>query len=460
MNSLDDTIAAISTPVGQGGIGIVRLSGPEAVEIADKIFIPHKGEKISRARTKSIRYGHIIDPKSAQTVDEVLVWAMRAPHSYTREDVVEINCHGGMVSVRRILEILLKEGARLADPGEFTKRAFLNGRISLSEAESVLDLINAKTEESMRVAVEQLKGGLSKKISRMRDTLVEICAHAEAHIDFPEDEIETETSPGMGVHLQDMKKALEGLARTFQEARFFRDGLAVAIVGRPNVGKSSLLNALLKKDRAIVTEVPGTTRDQIEEFININGLPIRIVDTAGIRHSDETVEKEGIRRSLDALNSADFVIALFDGSEQLKHEDLELVQRIKEKNAVIAVNKSDLPLKLSPDAVQKWGKPCLFISALTGERIDNLKDVLFDANLKDWKEEREGVIITNIRHKTALNNASSALGRALEALSKNLPLEIYALELRDALDALGEIIGTVTTDDILNKIFSEFCIGK
>jgi tRNA modification GTPase len=460
MNLPDDTIAAISTPAGQGGIGIVRLSGPGAIAIADRVFRSGKKKRLAGAKTFSVIYGHVIDPASGREIDEVLATVMRSPRSYTKEDVVEINCHGGMVAVRGLLELLLAEGARLAEPGEFTKRAFLHGRISLAQAEAVMDLISARTRESMKLAVDQLKGGLSEKLGRLRESLIGVCAHAEAYIDFPEEEIETKTCAEMIALAREIKAELEGISKTFEEARFFREGLSVAIIGRPNVGKSSLLNALLKKDRAIVTEIPGTTRDTIEEYLNIHGLPVRIVDTAGIRHSAEAVEREGIRRSLDALEAADYAVAVLDGSEPLHADDLEILERIKSKNAIIAINKSDLAPRISPDELFLQGKPHLRLSALLGEGIEELKSMIFRANLRDWKEEREGVVVTNIRHKQALDLAAAALGRAAKILAENGPIEIFAIELRDAADNIGEITGAVTTDEILNRIFADFCIGK
>jgi tRNA modification GTPase len=460
MHFESDTIAAISTPVGQGGIGIVRISGSRSLEIADRIFRPQKAGPPSAARTGSLMYGHVIDPSDNTGVDEVLMSVMRSPHSYTREDVVEINCHGGAISVKRILETVLAEGARLADPGEFTKRAFLNGRINLAQAEAVFDVITAKTEEGMKLALEQLQGGLSEKLNNIMEGLIDIGASAEAYIDFPEDDIETKTSLQIRERLAEIRKEIDGLSATFQEARFFRDGLAVAIVGRPNVGKSSLLNILLKKDRAIVTELPGTTRDLIEDYLNINGLPIRIMDTAGIRNSGELVEKEGIRRSLEAIDKADFIIALVDGSTPLEEDDLKLMELIRGKSAVIVINKSDLPAKISLGSISEKGREYLYVSALTGEGIEELKSAIFHSNLRDWAEEREGVVVTNIRHRTALDKASSALGSALGLLLENRPLELFSIELRDALDSLGEIKGTVTTEDILDRIFSSFCIGK
>ena len=456
----NDTIAAIATPVGQGGIGIVRISGPLSLDIADRIFRPKKAGPPSTARHASLLYGHIINPADNSIMDEVLLAVMRSPNSYTKEDVVEINCHGGMISVRRTLETVLAQGARLADPGEFTKRAFLSGRINLTQAEAVFDVISARTEEGMRIALEQLQGGLSEKLRDIREKLINTCAFAEAYIDFPEDEIETRTALEIRDQLTEIRKELDDLSNTFEEARFFRDGLSVAIVGRPNVGKSSLLNLLLKKERAIVTELPGTTRDIIEDYLNINGLPIRIMDTAGIRNSEELVEKEGIRRSLNAINNADFIIALMDGSEPLKEDDFQLMELISGKKAVVVINKSDLPAKLSLEAIAEKGREYLCLSALSGEGIETLKSLIFHSNLRNWNEEREGVVVTNIRHKTALDKASSSLGMAIGLLASDQPLELFSIELRDTLDSLGEITGIVTTEDILDKIFSTFCIGK
>jgi tRNA modification GTPase len=460
MNFCEDTIAAISTPVGQGGIGIVRLSGPESLSVAKRVFKSLRRVDVADAKSPSIMYGHVVDPQSGEEVDEALVSVMRAPNSYTREDVVEINCHGGMVAVRRILGLILKEGARLAEPGEFTKRAFLNGRISLTQAEAVMDLISARTEESMKIAVDQLRGGLSEKLGALRNSLIEICAYAEAYIDFPEEDIETGTLDEMVMRLGKIRDESERLSRTFEEARFFREGLSVAIVGRPNVGKSSLLNALLRRERAIVTPIPGTTRDTIEEYLNIQGLPVRIVDTAGIRSPSEAVEREGIRRSIEALEQADFVIAMLDGSEALKEGDREILERIREKNAVIAINKCDLPGMIQFEEGMPAGKTHISISARNGDGLEELKSLIFQSTLKDWKEDREGIIVTNIRHKLALDRASASLARAIDSLRSNQPIEIIALELRDALGSIGEITGAVTTEDILNRIFSDFCIGK
>ena len=460
MNYLDDTIAAISTPVGQGGIGIVRLSGAGALSIADRIFRSGNRRDPSAVPSRRMLYGHITDPADDHRVDEVLLSVMHAPKSYTGEDVVEINCHGGMVSIRNILELVLRQGARLAEPGEFTKRAFLRGRIDLSQAEAVLDIINAKTEESMKIASEQLGGRLTERLGELRQKLIEISAFAEAYIDFPEDEIETASKGEMVKGLAEARNEISRLSDTFNEARFFRDGLSVAIVGRPNVGKSSLLNTLLSKDRAIVTDLPGTTRDLIEDYLNIKGLPIRIMDTAGIRNSDEIVEQQGIRRSMQAIEHADFIIALFDGSEPHRQEDLDLMDIIKDKKAVVVISKADLPLRLSVGTIMADGGPLLSLSTVTGEGVEQLKTAIIESNIHDWKEGHEGLVVTNMRHKTALDSAAESLQRAAGLLSGNEPLELFSIEMREALNRIGEITGAITTDDILDKIFSSFCIGK
>lgn len=461
MSFPDDTIAAIATPAGQGGIGIVRVSGPDALGIGDRIFSPRKaGRTVSSAATYSIIYGDILDPADGSRVDEVLVSVMRGPYSYTRDDILEINGHGGLMVVRRILDIVLSQGARLAEPGEFTRRAFLNGRISLTQAEAVMDLIAAKTEESRRIALDQLRGRLTERLETARQAVIDLCTLTEACIDFPEDDIGTVTSGQMEKALGTVQHDLECLSKTYDEGRFFREGLATAIVGRPNVGKSSLLNALLDQDRAIVTDTPGTTRDLIEECLNIGGLPVRIIDTAGLRHSDEMVEQEGIRRSLRALEGADCILAVFDGSMALDPGDRDLLGKIRGRNAIVVINKTDLEEKISFGDELPLNTPVVRISTLTGQGLEDLKSLVMTTNLRDWKEEREGVVITNLRQKQAIDHAVSALRRAAENLRRNQPLEIVALELRDALDQIGSITGVVTPEAILDKIFSEFCIGK
>lgn len=464
MNFLDDTIAAISTPVGEGGIGIVRLSGKDAIAIADRIFSSPKGKKLKDVKSHTVIHGFVIEPSTCERIDEVLVTVMKAPRTYTREDVVEINCHGGMLPLRATLQILLKEGARLAEPGEFTKRAFLNGRIDLSQAEAVIDIIRAKTEQAERLALHQLEGKLSAKIADIMEKVTELCTYVEAYIDFPEDEIVVPEKSGMVGSMQKIEQELLNLSKGYDEGRFFREGVLTAIVGKPNVGKSSLLNALLQKDRAIVTEVPGTTRDIIEDYLNINGLPLRIMDTAGIRETHDLAEIEGVKRSLRAIEGADIVIAVLDASRPIDEADMELMEKVKDKKTVIVVNKSDiessefdLPISLFTDSPV----PAVKVSALKGDGIDDLKNTIYSlCVLSSSAKGVEDVLITNIRHKQSIDMALKSLKDAEDALKRDEPLEIIAIFLRESLDRLGEIIGAVTTEDILNRIFSEFCIGK
>lgn len=472
---LDDTIAAISTPLGEGGIGIVRLSGRDAIPIAEKLFSSPKNKKLSGSESHTLTYGFIHDPSANTTVDEVLVSIMKAPNTYTKEDVVEINCHGGLLPLRKTLELVLGNGARLAEPGEFTKRAFLNGRIDLSQAEAVIDLIRAKTDESREAALEQLSGGLSEKIVGLRERIASLCAHIEAYIDFPDEEIEPASMESIRNELHDILNALMLLSKSFEEGRFFREGLKVAIVGRPNVGKSSLLNALLNRDRAIVTEIPGTTRDVLEECLNISGLPVRIMDTAGIRETHEMAEKEGVVRSLRAIGDADLTIGVIDGTNALHEEDFVVLEKIKEKKNIIAVNKSDLLLAAEDgheESLVPYSGTIVKISAKTGDGLDLLKEAIIEVGIGHpvkaggkrsaigQLEGNNGVIVTNLRHKIAIDNALNSLTSASSAIESSLPLEIIAMEMRDGLDRVGEVVGAVTTEDILNRIFSEFCIGK
>lgn len=457
----NDTIAAISTPLGEGGIGIVRLSGPGAVDMVEGIFYSPKGKKISEARSHSILHGYIGDKekKADDIIDEVLVGVMLTPLTYTKEDVVEINCHGGILPLRKVLDLVLKQGARLAMPGEFTQRAFLNGRIDLVQAEAVIDVIRAKTDESRRIALDQLSGGVSAEITGVRDTLVEICAHVEAYIDFPEEEIEPAAEEEIIGTCETLHRRLDTILRTYEDGRFFREGISVAIVGRPNVGKSSLLNALLERDRAIVTDIPGTTRDVIEEYLNINGLPVRIIDTAGIRESRDVTEREGVRRSLKAMEGADLIVAVVDGSAGITREDEEIFDRMKGRKGIAVINKSDLSQVITDEDITAE-YPVVKISAIKRKGLDDLKNVVLDQTLKGVGEQKEGLIITNIRHKTSLEQCKEAFERALKGLKCRRPLDIVAIDLRDALQRLGEIVGITTSEDILNKIFNDFCIGK
>ncbi|MGD0281020.1 MAG: tRNA uridine-5-carboxymethylaminomethyl(34) synthesis GTPase MnmE [Dissulfurispiraceae bacterium] len=455
----DDTIAAIATPIGEGGIGIIRLSGNDSVDIADRIFAARGAKKLKDAASHTITYGFIVDPAQGEKIDEVLVTVMRAPRTYTKEDVVEINCHGGILPLKRVLGLLLREGARMAEPGEFTKRAFLNGRIDLSQAEAVIDIIKARSAEAERLALAQLEGKLSTRITDLQDRLFTLCAYVEAQIDFPEDELDTVRTDKVIGTMKVINEELSRLSEGYEAGRYFRDGVATAIVGKPNVGKSSLLNALLEKDRAIVTEMPGTTRDVIEDTLNINGLPLRIMDTAGIRETHNLAEAEGIKRSLRAIEGADIVIAVLDSSMPVDNADEELLGAVADKRTVVLINKCDIR---SPEFTLPAGSiNVVEASALTGEGIKELKDMIYRMSVSSvCHRDSEVPLVTNIRHKHSLDLASQALTEAIKSLENNIPLEIVAMFIREVLDNVGAIIGIVTTDDILNKIFSEFCIGK
>jgi tRNA modification GTPase len=451
-----DTICAVSTPPGEGGIGIIRVSGKDAVAVSSRVFRP-KGGPVDAAETHTLRYGHVVDPSSGEIVDEALLSVMRAPATYTREDVVEINCHGGMMPLWRTVNLLIASGARQAEPGEFTKRAFLNGRIDLTQAEAVMDVISSRTELSHRAANEQLLGGLSMEVSALRERLVSFLAAVEASIDFPEEDIETPSGRPLAEEIDTLVTGIDSLLSSVLYGRVLREGFATAIIGRPNVGKSSLLNALLKQDRAIVTEVPGTTRDVLEEYLNISGMLLKILDTAGIRHTRDIVEREGVRRSLAAIGSADIVLIVLDGSGILTQEDRRVLDEAKGKTAIAVINKSDLPRKL-----EKLGLPekQVELSCKTGAGLDRLRDAVLEMMKQGAVPPREHAWAVNQRHKVALEQAKTSLGRALESINAGLSPEFVALDLRGALDSIGLIVGATYTEDILERIFRDFCIGK
>ncbi len=457
----EDTIAAISTPVGHSGIGIVRLSGKDSIKITDKIFVSPKKKSLKQTPSHRIIYGHIIN-LNKEIIDEVLVSVMKAPRTYTKEDVVEINCHGGPVPIRRILELTLKAGARLAEPGEFTRRAFLNGRIDLTRAEAVLDIINALTDQGQKAAVEQLRGKLAKKIETLREKLIKLTAFVEAYIDFPEEDVELPSLKEMKKMALKIQKFLRQLIESSQYGMILREGLKTAIIGRPNVGKSSLLNALLEQDKAIVTETPGTTRDVIEDYLNIQGIPVKIMDTAGIREVKDIAEKEGVKRSLMAMKNADLVLTILDGSEDLHDTDRELIGKCNQKNTILVINKTDLPQKIRLSEIhsgKKSGRQVVRISAIKKRGLNELKDKIVETALKGKSFDSMGVV-TNIRHVHALKKALASVNSFIEGITKKTYPEFLAVELRDTLDVIGEIQGITTPEDILNKIFSDFCIGK
>jgi tRNA modification GTPase len=455
----EDTIAAIATAPGEGGIGIIRISGNLAEDIAKALFRSQKGLPIP-IETHTIKYGFVTDPDSGEKLDEALMIFMAQPRSFTTEPVIELHCHGGAVALGRVLDAVIRQGARVAEPGEFTKRAFLSGRIDLSQAEAALDIIRARTVEAEKLALKQLEGTLSEKINQIREALINICAHVEAHLDFPEEEIEPDANAEILKSINDIETACSALAESFSQGRLYREGLKTAIVGRPNVGKSSLLNLLLERDRAIVTPAPGTTRDIIEESLNIKGLPVVVMDTAGIRESHDMAESEGVRRSLIALDEADIVLAVFDSSQPLHDEDHLVLSKIKGKKAILVFNKSDLPQIASTGDI--GDKDSIKVSAKKGVGIEELRDAIYSTALAGSAGggEAEGIVVTNRRHRESLLKAGGALEQARNRLNERAPLEVCALELRDALDALGEIVGAISTDEILNRIFSSFCIGK
>ncbi|MFW5648090.1 MAG: tRNA uridine-5-carboxymethylaminomethyl(34) synthesis GTPase MnmE [Candidatus Alkaliphilus sp. MAG34] len=459
---LDDTIAAIATAPGEAGIGIVRISGEKSIEIIDKIFESKRGKKLSQYKPRRITYGYIIDPETNEKIDEVLVSYMKAPDTYTREDIVEINCHGGMIPVKRILELVLRSGARAADPGEFTKRAFLNGRIDLAQAEAIMDLIGAKTEKGFDVALNQLEGFLSKEVSKIREKLLEMLAHIEVSIDFAEEDIDEITLDILLESSREVEKDIQKLLDTSHTGKIIREGLSTVIVGKPNVGKSSLLNALIKESRAIVTNVPGTTRDVIEEYLSIKGIPLRLIDTAGIRETDDVVEKIGVERSKELFNLADLIIVVLDASDNLTKEDLEIMSLIGSKRALIIINKTDLPQKFEVDEVRNIvkDKDIIEISILENIGIEQIEDALVEMVYQGEVKAKDSLLVTNVRHKNALERALKGIKDGIKAIEEQLPLDFIEVDIRDVWQALGEITGDTAEEDLLDRIFENFCIGK
>lgn len=451
-----DTIAAISTPVGEGGIGIVRISGPASLPIVQSIF---KAKSNGGLKSHRFSYGAVLNPDNGDLVDEAMVVYMKGPNSYTREDVVEIQCHGGTLVVSRILAIVLTSGARLAEPGEFTKRAFLNGRIDLVQAEAVMDVISSRTDASLALAQHQREGLLSKRIATVKEGIVYALAYVEALIDFPEDDVDVAVETDVLGKVAPALAELDSLIEGFDEGRVLRDGVSVVIAGKPNVGKSSLLNTLLKEKRAIVTSVPGTTRDLIEEVVNINGLPVKLLDTAGIRESEDQVEQEGVRLSLDRIPKADLVLFVVDGSTPFGDEDAAILEAIGAKSHLVVRNKSDLPAgAVLPEASMA---PVVCISTLTGAGIPELRDAITNAFMHGHAiDGREFVAVSKARHRDALLKARTSLHSFVSNLEAGVNMELLPVDLRDALDAVGEVTGETTADDVLDRIFSSFCIGK
>ena len=457
-----DTIAAISTAPGEGAIGIVRISGDLAISIASSIY--QCGTKqLEEQKTHTIHYGHIVDPKSGEVYDEVMVSVLRAPKTFTREDIVEINCHGGIVAINRVLQLVLRMGARLAEPGEFTKRAFLNGRIDLSQAEAVMDLIRAKTDKSMQLAMRQLDGQLSHLIQNLRQEILNTLAQVEVNIDYPEyDDVEEMTLQLLREKTQQVLQGIRALLNTASQGKILRDGLKTAIVGRPNVGKSSLLNVLLREEKAIVTDIAGTTRDTIEEYVNVRGVPLQLIDTAGIRETDDVVEKIGVERSRKALKEADFVLLLLNQSETLQEEDIRLLETTKGMKRIILFNKTDLPSKLSTEDIAPYAQEeeIVTTSMLNKEGIDQLEEKIAGYFFQGQMNERDATYLSNTRHIALLEKAEQALVEVQNGIEMEMPVDLIQIDFTRAWDLLGEITGDSVQDELLMQLFSQFCLGK
>lgn len=451
-----DTIAAISTAKGEGGIGIIRISGGDSFAILDKIFKLYKGNDIGNYK---LRYGYIHD--NGNIIDEVMAVRMKAPRSYTCEDVVEINCHGGDIVVKKTLELILKNGARLATAGEFTKRAFMNGRIDLSQAEAVIDLIKGKTDKSVQISIDNLRGDLKLMVYDFKKTLLDITAHINVVLDYPEEGIDDPIPSHLLDDLKNVYDKANKLINSYNKGKLIKDGIKTVIVGRPNVGKSTLLNSLLRENRAIVTEIAGTTRDTIEETINIKGISLILIDTAGIRKTDDIVEKIGVQKSVDLIKEADLVLMLLDNSSVITKEDDEIIEEIKKNNkkAIILINKIDLEPKIEKEKLK--GFDTIEISAMKNIGIEDMENKLY-SYIMDEQIENSGneKILTNIRHKTALEKTKKSIENIFETIDNEMPLDLISVDLREALDSLSEITGEITSEDILDHIFSNFCVGK
>ncbi|MGI6093068.1 MAG: tRNA uridine-5-carboxymethylaminomethyl(34) synthesis GTPase MnmE [Veillonellaceae bacterium] len=458
----EDTISAVATALGEGGIGIIRMSGSRAIGIADNIFRGINGRRASQIKAFQAAYGNVADPETEEIIDEVLIFVMKAPRSYTREDVVEIHCHGGATPIRKILDLTLRQGARLAEPGEFTKRAFLNGRLDLTQAEAVIDIIRSKTDSSLKMAVGQLSGVLSAKISEIRHDILQMVAHLEAAIDFPEDDIEEMAIEDVIRRVRDTIAKVDYLLATAQTGKVLREGMATVIIGKPNVGKSSLLNALLKEKRAIVTDIPGTTRDIIEEYVNIRGIPLKIVDTAGIRETSDVVEKIGVERAREFVGKADLILVLLDASQTLSMEDCQVLDMLKGRQAIVLINKSDLPQVLEMDKVIQHvaDKKVIKISVAEGAGLDELEQAIVDMVYSGQVKQGEGAIVNNVRQANLIEQAGKHLGDVLKTAAAGMPPDCIVIDLRAAWEKLGEVTGDTVGEDIITQIFTQFCIGK
>lgn len=457
--NMENTIAAIATATGNGGIGIIRISGPETFNIINKIFIPKN--KNNEIKGYSIKYGNIVDPKNNEIVDEVLVSYFVHPRSYTTEDICEINTHGGIIVERKILNICIENGARLAEPGEFTKRAFLNGRIDLSQAEAIIDLINAKSDMEAKESINQLKGNLSSNIEKIENKIMDIMVNIEVIIDYPEYDVEEITKEKAIEGLNDVKNDLKKLEQSFERGKILRDGVRTVILGKPNAGKSSLLNAILNENRAIVSNIEGTTRDTIEEFINVDGISLKLIDTAGIREAKDEIEKQGIEKSLNLANNADLIIAIFDITKPLDGKDEEIIKLIKEREAIIVLNKIDCkPNKEVEERLKKLNIPIIRISAKNKTNINLLFNKINEIYCSGKIVNESSSIITNERHKNQIKIAKKSIDEAIKSIENDMPIDISSIYIKQSLEDLGEITGKNVSENIVNEIFKKFCLGK
>ncbi len=453
-----ETIAAISTPRGEGGIGIVRMSGDNSINILSKIFKPISNKKIEDLKNFSINYGHLYSGE--KLIDEVMVSIMKGPKTYTKEDIVEINCHGGYLMTEKVLELVLSNGCRIAEQGEFTKRAFMNGRLDLTQAEAVIDLIHSKTEKSLSLSLDQLRGDLKDQILHLKKLLLDVVAHINVVLDYPEEGIDDPLPKGLVNNLKEVLETSDKLSASYSQGKMIKEGVKTAIVGKPNVGKSSLLNSLLKEERAIVTHIPGTTRDVIEEIINIKGIPLILVDTAGIRNTDDFIESIGVEKSEKLLKDSDLVLFVVDGSRKLSEEDIRVHNSIQSEKVVGILNKIDIEQKIDLsklDKIDKWIK----ISAKNNIGISKMEDEIYSYIISGKVEDSsETLVITNIRHRSALVKTKEAIENIFETINIGLPMDLIAIDLKEALDALSEVTGEISSEDVLDHIFSNFCVGK
>jgi len=457
---MEDTIVAISTPNGEGAIGIIRMSGEKSFEVINKIFLNKSKNSLKSYKNRELIYGHIMDGENV--IDEVLVSLMKSPNTYTTENVVEINCHGGSVPIRRILDLILTFDVRMAEPGEFTKRAFLNGRLDLSQAESVMDLISAKTPKGFDVAYNQLEGYLSTKINAIRDKLLELMSKIEVSIDYPEEDIKDITHNEILNELNENKNIINKMLKNSETGKIIRNGLSTVIIGKPNVGKSSLLNALLKEAKAIVTNIPGTTRDVIEEYVNINGIPLKIIDTAGIRETDNEIEKIGVSRSKSFFNKADLVIFVLNNAEEISKEDREIIQYIEDKKVIVVINKTDLESKIDFNELNELLKNKIMLrTSITNEHgIEEVENEIAKMVYNGDIQSSENEYITNIRHINLIKKAFNSINAAINATESEIGYDFIEVDIKDAYDYLGEITGDAIGEDVIDKIFSNFCLGK